>query len=60
MMVLQEKKYATVYLALRKKDNKDEKFYTLEEIVEVASTTIDNLYTEYNRGFELSESEIKK
>jgi len=60
MMVLQEKKYATVYLALRKKDNKEEKFYTLEEIVDIASTTIDNLYTEYNKAFELSEPEIKK
>jgi cupin superfamily acireductone dioxygenase involved in methionine salvage len=60
MMVLQEKKYATVYLALRKKDNKEEKFYTLEEIVDIASTTINNLYDEYNRAFELSEPEIKK
>lgn len=60
MMVLQEKKYATVYLALRKKDNKEEKFYTLEEIVDIASTTIDNIYIEYNKAFELSESEIKK
>jgi hypothetical protein len=42
MMVLQEKKYATVYLALRKKENKDEKFYTLDEIADISSTTINN------------------
>jgi hypothetical protein len=60
MMVLQEKKYATVYLALRKKENKDEKFYKLDEIVDIASSTINNLYDEYNMAFELSEPEIKK
>jgi hypothetical protein len=60
MMVLQEKKYATVYLSLRKKENTNEYFYTLDEIVEVPATTINNLYDEYNTAFELTEPEIKK
>ena len=60
MMVLQEKKYATIYLALRKKENVDEYFYTLDEIVDVTATTISNLCDEYNKTFELTEPEIKK
>jgi hypothetical protein len=60
MMVLQEKKYATIYLALRKKENVDVKFYGLTEIVDIAATTINNLYDEYNKAFEITEPEIKK
>jgi hypothetical protein len=60
MMVLEEKKIATVYLALRKKENLEESFYTLDEIVDVPTTTINNLYEEYNKAFEITELEIKK
>ena len=60
MMVLQEKKYATIYLALRKRNNPEEHYYTLEQIVDIPATTINNLYDTYNQEFELTELEIKK
>ena len=60
IMVLQEKKFSTIYIALRKQNNINEKVFSLDEIADVSITTINNLYEEYNKAFNLSDNEIKK
>ena len=59
-MVIQEKKMMTVFLALRRRTNIDEKFYaSLDEFVKTSDTTIDNLYTIYSKEYELTDKERK-
>jgi len=60
IMVLQEKKMMTVYLALRRFDNYGKRYYsTLEDIARVSDRTIDKLYETYVREFELTAEERK-
>lgn len=59
-MVIQEKKMMTVFLALRRRDNIDEKFYaSLDEFVKTSDTTIDRLYSVYSTEYELTDKERK-
>ena len=59
-MVIQEKKMMTVFLALRRRENVDEKFYTsLDEFVKTSDNTIDRLYSTYSKEYELTDNERK-
>lgn len=59
-MVIQEKKMMTVFLALRKHANTDDRFYpSLDEFVKTSDRTVDHLYHTYAKEFELTDKERK-
>ena len=58
-MMIQEKKFMTIFLCLRKKST-ERYFESLDDIVKVSNNTIDHLYKIYAEEFELGENERKK
>lgn len=59
-MVLQERKLMTVFLALRRRENPDERYFkSLDEYVKTSDRTVDDLYKSYVDSFELTRSERK-
>lgn len=60
VMVLQEKKMMTIYLALRTFSNTSLRYFkALEDIAKASDRTIDKIYEEYVKEFELTEEERK-
>jgi len=64
VMVMQEKKLMTVYLALRKHNSVSERYFPdgeigLQEIVKLSDRTIEALYFEYIKNFVLTDDERK-
>ena len=58
--MIREEHTMTVYLALRKKDNMNERYYgSLEDIAAETESTIEDLYTLYVENFVLSDEERK-
>ena len=60
-MMIQEKKFMTIFLCLRNRADIDSRYFnSLEDIVKVSSQTIDKLHKIYSDEFELGEHERKK
>lgn len=60
-MMVQEKKFMTVFLCLRKKSNLNERYFdSLDDIVKISNNTLDKLHKVYAEEFELGENERKK